>query len=163
MGEDAAMSARKPFATTASRAVQLAPDALLDLLTSPATWPQWQSEILGTSGPGKVSAGDVVVGRATMLGFHVIGRAQIEEVTPSSLRQDVIVGIPMSVRYEVDPQSTGSVVTHHLTCELPAGMAGRVLSFFLARRLRRMQARLLDQLAAMDHAAAPDSSHRPPA
>jgi len=126
----------------------LAPEAVRDLIGRPATWPEWQSEIVETTGPETVTEGDSVMGRATMLGFHVMGRADIGPTTPRTLVQDVVVGIGMTVRYEVTPDGNGTVVTHELTCEMPGGAAGRVLSFLLKRRLRSMQKQLLEDLSA---------------
>jgi hypothetical protein len=118
----------------------------MDKIRRPSTWPEWQSEIESTEGPAEVGVGDHVVGNARMLGFAVAGRADIEAVDDAGLEQDVIVGIRMHVGYSVARDDSGWRVTHKLRADLPGGLSGRVLSFFLARRLKRMQRELLTAL-----------------
>ena len=90
--------------------------------------------------------GDTVEGAARLLGFTVEGRSSAGSVEPLAFEEDVIVGVRMRVRYEVEASEQGATVTRHLSAHLPRGPAGRVLSFFLKRRLRRMQAGVLDGL-----------------
>jgi hypothetical protein len=138
---------RRPFTTTARRRVALGPAAVHALITSPATWPEWQSEIDAASGPDRLSTGDSVDGDARMLGFAVAGHADMSEVEARRVVHEVIVGVRMRVRYDLEPDGSGAIVRHTLTADLPAGIAGRLLSVFLRRRLRRMQRTLLDNLA----------------
>lgn len=124
------------------------PEPVMDRVLAPATWPEWQSEILSTRGPERVAAeGDVVRGHAELLGFKVEGISTAVEVSPSRFVEDVVIGVRMRVSYETTATTGGSTVTHRLEMELPKGPAGRVLAFFLRRRLRKMQVTLLDQLA----------------
>lgn len=139
---------RRRFFTESRRDVGCAPELVAEKVLVPGTWPEWQSEILTTGGPERVSVGDVVTGRARLLGFEVDGRSTTLEVEDSSYEQDVVVGVRMRVRYEVVPGPRGAVVTHSIASELPAGPLGGVLAFFLRRRLRRMQRDLLEKLAA---------------
>ena len=139
---------RRSFVTESHREIAGASEAVLETILAPATWPSWQSEILTIDGRERLSTGDVVSGRARLLGFEVDGSSTAIEVEDSSYEQDVIVGVKMRVRYEVRASSNGAVVKHRLASDLPAGVSGRVLSFFLARRLRRMQRDLLEGLAA---------------
>ena len=123
------------------------PEPVMDRVLAPATWPEWQSEILSTTGPERVAEGDVVRGRAELLGFKVEGISTAVEVSPSRFVEDVVIGVRMRVSYETATAEGGANVTHRLEMELPKGPAGRVLAFFLRRRLRRMQVTLLDELA----------------
>jgi Polyketide cyclase / dehydrase and lipid transport len=125
------------------------PAAVMALLMDPATWPRWQSEIVSASGPSPVGPGEVARGKAHMLGFQVDGHSTTLEAGDAHFEQDVIVGVRMRIRYEVAASGSGSVLTHSLVCELPAGVSGRVLSFFLRRRLRRLQRSALERLAAL--------------
>ena len=131
-----------------SRRARCAPDAVVELLRRPETWPQWQPEIETASGPSPLGAGDVVTGRASMLGFGVHGHSTIRDVSPSGLTEEAVVGVRMVIRYEVHESGGGAVVVHHLRADLPRGPLGRVLSLFLRRSLRRMQRRALDELVA---------------
>ena len=121
-------------------------ERVMDRIATPSTWPRWQSEILSTEGPRRVGEGDVVEGRARLLGFDVRGRSAAVDVTDEVFFEDVIVGVRMRIRYTVIPDGAGSVIAHHMEADLPAGPLGRVLSVFLARRLRRMQGDLLRRL-----------------
>src|SRR5918992_6006369 len=100
--------------------------AVMALLLDPATWPQWQSEIVAAAGPSPLRTGDVARGRAHMLGFHVDGHSTTVDSGDAHFEQDVIVGVRMRIRYEVAGSAQGSVLTHALSCDLPAGVAGRV-------------------------------------
>ena len=90
-------------------------------------------------GPDDLDVGDSVEGLASMLGFRVEGRATTTDVGTHHYEEDVVVGVRMRMRFEVTPSGSGVVVKHRLEAPLPAGFAGRALSFFLRRRLRRMQ------------------------
>ena len=124
------------------------PDGVLRRLGRPDTWPKWQAEILTTRGPQELSDGDVVRGRARMLGFEVDGQTIISHAGDESFQQDVVVGVGMRIEYRLREVAGGVEITHRLTSDLPSGPAGRVLSFFLRRRLRRMQRELLRALVA---------------
>lgn len=124
-----------------------APEAVLALVATPRTWPRWQPEILSTSGPEQVTSGDSVDGEAKLLGFAVTGQSRIMEVSDDGLVEDVIVGVRMKVSYEVTPVTGGSRITRRLEATLPGGLAGRVLSIFLAWRLKKMQQGVIEHLA----------------
>jgi hypothetical protein len=134
------------FKTEDSRTLRTSHPDVLNQLAVPATWPEWQSEIVSTSGPERVQVGDVVSGEASMLGFEVAGRATTVEVSDDAVEQDVLVGVRMRVRYILTSTSEGIRITHRLTADLPRGFAGRILSFFLQRRFKSMQQELLDNL-----------------
>jgi hypothetical protein len=76
-----------------------------------------------------------------------------EGVDDSSLSQDVVVGVGMRIRYTVARTPEGVTVTHRLESELPAGALGIPLSFFLRRRLKKMQKMLLRELVAQAEAS----------
>jgi hypothetical protein len=97
--------------------------------------------------------GDVARGLARMLGFHVDGHATAQDVGPDYFEQDVIVGVRMRIRYEVTAVEGGSLITHNLIANMPGGLAGRVLTMFLRRRLRWMQRTALENLARQSEAA----------
>jgi hypothetical protein len=82
-----------------------------------------------------------------MLGFRVNGHADMDDVQDTNVSHQVIVGVRMQVRYDLEPDGPGVLVTHTLSADMPEGFAGRLLSMFLRRRLRRMQRKLLDNLA----------------
>jgi len=125
------------------------PERILDIIKRPATWPSWQSEIVSTTGPRVLEReGDVVIGRAEMLGFKVDGQSVATTIEPRRFVEDVVVGVGMTVTYDVAPSGDGATVTHRLTSQLPRGALGRVLSFFLKRRFRKMQRDLLRALVA---------------
>ena len=134
------------FEIEETRRAPCPPEAVLDQILTPATWPEWQSEILRVEGPERLAPGDAVLGDARLLGFRVEGRSTSVEVSSDSFAHDVIVGVRMKVRYTVQPDGGGAQVTHHLETNLPGGVAGRLLSLFLTWRLRRMQTKLLDDL-----------------
>ncbi len=120
----------------------------MSYILQPATWPRWQSEIVSAEGPDRLDAGDVVDGAARLLGFDVTGRSITKDVSDDLFVEDVIVGVRMHVTYRVDPHGTGSIITHQMVADLPAGVAGSILSLLLRWRLKRMQVRLLDRLAS---------------
>ena len=91
--------------------------------------------------------GDVVEGEARMLGFEVGGRSVALETSDRVFEEDVIVGVRMRVRYEVESAGDGTVIRRHLTADLPGGFAGRLLSAFLKPRLKKMNEQVLDELA----------------
>jgi Polyketide cyclase / dehydrase and lipid transport len=144
--------------TESRREIESPPEVLLNTILAPATWPKWQSEILTTTGNERLSMGDVVSGQARLLGFEVDGSSTAIEIEDSSYEQDVIVGVKMRVRYEISPSSNGAVVKHRLASDLPAGVSGRILSFFLTRRLKKMQRDLLEGLAAQTESVERSSS-----
>lgn len=117
-------------------------------ILDPSSWPRWQPEILEAGPSGALNEGDGVEGRASLLGFVVDGRSTAVSVTETSFEEDVIVGVRMRVRYEVKPAPEGARITRHLVAVLPGGVSGRLLSFFLKWRLRRMQVGVLDGLVA---------------
>lgn len=125
----------------------------MDLILQPGTWPRWQREITSALGPAKLAPGDVVDGRAEMLGFEVDGQSVTTEVGDDTYSQQVVVGVGMQIRYELKQGPSGTVVTHTLVSQLPQGALGRVLSFFLARRLKKMQRELLQNLAVQAEAS----------
>lgn len=114
---------------------------------SPETWPQWQSEIVATTGPEVIDEGDVVDGDARLLGFDVTGRSSTISVSPETVEEDVIVGVRMRVTYSIAPAGSGSIVTHRMEADLPTGIAGSLLSLLLGWRLRKMQKTLLVALS----------------
>ena len=103
----------------------------MDLILDPASWPRWQPEIVATEGPDRLSTTDVVRGRATMLGFNVQGHSTATEVGPDTFVEDVIVGVRMRVTYTIAASAEGATVTQSLVSDLPTGLWGRVLSFFV--------------------------------
>lgn len=145
-------AAPRSYVIQDSRAVECSPDALMKVISDPSTWPEWQSEILETDGKVPLTAGDQVEGRARLLGFVVSGRSSTITATSSSFIEDVIVGVHMRVEYEIGETSAGTVVSRRLTASLPGGVLGRLLSFFLKRRLRAMQLGVLDALVAQAEA-----------
>ena len=124
----------------------------MNIIRDPATWPKWQSEIIETDGNVPLSEGDLVEGRARLLGFEVGGQSSTITATSTSFIEDVIVGVRMRVEYTVDETPTGTTVTRRLTTSLPGGLSGRFLSFFLRRRLKAMQKGLLDELVGQAEA-----------
>lgn len=130
-----------------SRVARCGPQAVLELVRDPKTWPRWQPEIVSTEGPAPLEEGDDVYGHASMLGFRVEGHSKSVTVTGDSYEEDVIVGVRMRIVYEVARDGDGNtVVTRRLSALLPGGIAGRVLSFFLRRRLTRMQNEVVEEL-----------------
>lgn len=136
----------KPFEIERSVHTRAPADEVMRRVTTPSTWPQWQSEISSVEGPERLTEGDVVEGRARLLGFDVRGKTTATSVSEHVFEEDVIVGVRMRIVYRTDPRSDGSVLTHHLKADLPTGIAGTVLSWLLAWRLRKMQSVLLERL-----------------
>ena len=130
------------------------PDVLLDRILTPATWPEWQSEIIRVEGPDVVTEGDTITGDARLVGFKVQGRSDAKVVDDNTFEEDVIVGVRMLVRYEVKPSPTGAVLTRSLEADLPGGPSGWLLSLALRAKLRKMQRRLLRELIAQAEAGA---------
>lgn len=97
--------------------------------------------------------GTVVDGRAAMMGFEVDGTNRTIRLEDAVIQQEAVVGVGMTITYRLEPSSDGVRITHRLTSDLPAGALGRVLSFFLARRLKRMQKDLLERLVAQVEAS----------
>lgn len=120
----------------------------MKVIGDPVTWPEWQSEIVETSGDAPLGEGGRVEGRAKMLGFEVNGLSTTLTATPTTFVEDVIVGVHMRIEYTIDETASGTVVTRRLVATLPNGISGRVLSFFLKRRLKAMQEGVLDALVA---------------
>jgi hypothetical protein len=141
------VSRNSHWSTSSTREVAAAPADVARLIRDASTWPEWQPEITKSSGSAELGPGDVVQGDAEMLGFKVAGRADIRSADTSAVDQDVIVGIRMRVTYEFSSTANGTAITHRLEAELPRGMSGRLLSLFLRSRLRRMQRKLLENLA----------------
>ena len=139
---------RKRFVTKASVESSAAPGEVMRRIRTPATWPEWQSEIVSTEGPSYLCEGDVVPGKAAMMGFEVDGQSFTVGATEQSYVEEVVVGVGMRVSYTVVPTETGARITHELECELPGGPLGSLLSFFLKRRFVKMERDLLKRLAA---------------
>ncbi|MGH2806541.1 MAG: SRPBCC family protein [Actinomycetota bacterium] len=134
------------FEISHSRDADCSPDLLIKRILDPATWPEWQPEILSTEASGPLAQGSTVNGRARLLGFVVDGRSTTAATGDHYHEEDVIVGVRMRVHYEVEETPRGARVTRRLTAYLPGGFSGRVLSFFLKRRLRSMQVGVLESL-----------------
>ena len=130
-----------------SRVARCDPARVIALVRDPHTWPLWQPEILSTEGPTPLEEDDDVYGRAAMLGFVVEGHSKTVAVRGDSYEEDVIVGVRMRIVYEATRDANGDTrVTRKLSANLPGGIAGRLLSFFLRRRLTRMQEGVVDEL-----------------
>ena len=127
---------------------------MLGRILSPHTWPEWQSEIVRVEGPDRIAEGDIVTGDARLVGFKVQGRSDAKIVDARTFEEDVIVGVRMLVRYEVQPSATGAVLTRSLEAELPGGPSGWLLGLALRVKLRKMQRRLLRELIAQAEAGA---------
>lgn len=95
-----------------------------------------------------MAPGDVARGRARMLGFEVHGQSTALSIGDNHFEEDAIVGVHMKIRYEVEPVGEETLIRHVLELERLAGPAGRVLTWLLRWRLKRMQAQALRQLAA---------------
>ena len=136
----------RPFSTEDSTVIAVPAEKAKARIESWETWPRWQSEILETEQPQWVEAHEVVHGKARLLGFDVHGRSLTVGSDDKVFEQDVVVGVKMRVRYSVEQRGSGSVVTHHLSADLPGGLAGSLLSALLSRRLKKMQSDLLNRL-----------------
>lgn len=133
------------FVTESSTSIAAPSEKVRERITSWKSWPEWQSEIIETDQPEWREAHEIVHGKATLLGFDVHGRSLTVVSEEARFEQDVVVGVRMHVRYLIEGTDQTSV-THRLSAELPGGLAGRLLSVFLARRLRKMQLDLLRRL-----------------
>lgn len=117
------------------------------LVRDPKTWPRWQPEILSTEGPERLAPGDDVYGHASMLGFRVEGHSKTVSASDNVYEEDVVVGVRMRITYDARRDASGrTVVTRRLSALMPGGIAGRLLAFFLRRRLRAMQNGVVDEL-----------------
>lgn len=150
------MAARKTYFIEDGIDARCDPEAVMQQVLSPATWPEWQSEILRTTGPERVEEGDQVSGDARLAGFRVQGRSDAHVVTDGLYMEDVIVGVRMVVTYQVEPTATGTRIKRTLEADMPGGPSGWVLSLVLRAKLRRMQKRALAQLVAQAEAGASD-------
>ena len=146
------MTAKKRFVTERSRPAKCPADAVIDLLLDVSNRPGWQPEVVSAEGPHRLATGDSVWGQARMLGFGVEGRSVATIVSPTLYEEQVIVGVGMTVRYEVRPHDDGCLVVHHLESHLPTGFSGRILSLLLRSRLKRMQKTALERLVAQSEA-----------
>ncbi len=136
----------KSFHSESSLSSRASSGAVMTMLLRPSTWPRWQSEIISTEGPEHLEEGAVVDGAARLLGFDVTGRSITTRTQDDVFEEDVIVGVRMRVTYQVTSRDGGSVISHRMDADLPAGIAGSVLSVFLRWRLKKMQVRLLERL-----------------
>lgn len=147
------MTSKPGFRTERSVVARADTARIAGFLADPSTWPAWQSEILRTDGPDRIEVGAIVNGRASMLGFEVDGMNVTTGVDETIIEQDAVVGVGMTITYALQPEGEGVRITHLLTSDLPSGTLGRVLSFFLARRLKKMQRDLLENLVAQVEAS----------
>lgn len=138
---------RRFFRIQHVRRVDAGAEHVVAVVRQPARWPEWQPELVSAEGPEVASEGDLVLGRAHMLGFHVDGVSRILEAGEDHLEHEVVVGVRIRMRYEVAPDPAGAAVTHRLTVSLPGGPSGRVLSLFLRPRLRAMSRAVLEGLS----------------
>ena len=148
------MKGRKSYRIEDRLEARCRPEVLLERILTPATWPEWQSEIVRVEGPHRIAPESTVSGDAKLVGFEVQGRSDTTHVDGSTFEEDVIVGVRMIVRYEVTPTSTGAALTRSLDAELPGGPSGWLLSLALRAKLRKMQRRLLEKLVAQAEAEA---------
>lgn len=141
------MPAPRKIDIEVSRPASCDPAAILGLVRDPKTWPRWQPEILATEGPAPLEPGDDVYGHASMLGFRVEGHSKTVAVSDATYEEDVVVGVRMRIVYDARRGADGrAIVTRKLTALMPGGVAGRLLSFFLRRRLTAMQNGVIDEL-----------------
>jgi Polyketide cyclase / dehydrase and lipid transport len=141
------MNTTRPLALSRIKLSDSSPEEVMGLLLDPRSWPRWQPEVVSADGPHPLRTHDVARGRARMLGFAVHGHSTTVGAGVDHFEQDVIVGVRMRIRYEVEPAGSGSAITHQLECDLPGGASGRFLSFFLRGRLQKLQTRALSLLA----------------
>ena len=137
------------FSISSSRITSADPDSVMARVVRPETWSEWVPEIVAMDSSGELAAGDEAEGLAEMLGFRVDGRARVTEATPVRLVQDVVIGVRMIARYEVEATPRGTRVTHELVVTSPEGAMGRLLAFLLRGRLKAMQKRLLANLVRL--------------
>jgi Polyketide cyclase / dehydrase and lipid transport len=123
-------------------------DSMMKHVLDATAWPAWQPEIIATVGNKRVAEGDIVSGKARMLGFGVEGRSYATKVGEDVFEEDVVVGVAMRVRYEVRPDGANCRVTHRLESNMPTGLSGRLLAAFLRGRLKKMQKTALERLVA---------------
>lgn len=133
------MPERAAFVVEASRPTKARPERVIEILLRPDQRPAWQPEIVAMRGPYPLTRGDAQEGIAEMLGFRVQGRSTIVDASSDGFEEDVIVGVRMRILYEVERQGAETLVRHRLEADLPQGPMGRILSFFLKRRLKAMQ------------------------
>jgi hypothetical protein len=143
------------YTTVSSRPAAATADDVMSQLRTPVNRERWQSEIVWMRGPDVLNPGDSVEGLATMLGFLVEGRATTTGLGPRHYEEDVVVGVRMKIRFDITPSTDGVLVKHTLEAPLPSGIAGRVLSAFLRRRLRRMQRDSLENLCRQAESGEP--------
>ncbi len=136
----------RSFEVEHAREAKCAPEQVIGRILDPSTWPSWQPEIISTEAPSPPERGRTVDGRARMLGFVMDGRSTAISTDGGLFEEDVIVGVRLRVRYELRPSDGGVIVIRRLTASLPRGISGRILSFFLKWRLKRMQGAVLDEL-----------------
>ena len=129
-------------------------DVVMGRVLAPRTWPEWQAEIKTVEGPERMEEGDQVSGDAELVGFRVQGRSDAHVVDDELFIEDVIVGVRMVITYQVTRTSGGTRITRTLEADLPGGVLGGLLSIALRARLRKMQKRLLRDLAAQAEAEA---------
>lgn len=147
---------RDTYAIETVRVAECSPEAVMAHLLDSGEWPAWQPEIVATQGPSRVAEGDVVTGHAHLLGFGVAGRSRIEIAEATTFEEDVLVGVKMRVRYHLEPVQDGTMITARLVAERATGLSGRILTLFLRRRLRTMQATALDNLVSLCRKASAD-------
>ena len=141
------MPAPRKIEIEVSRPARCDPEAVMALVRDPKTWPRWQPEILSTDGPERLEPGDDVYGHASMLGFRVEGHSKTVSASQAAYEEDVVVGVRMRITYDARQDATGrTLVTRRLSALLPGGVAGRLLGFFLRRRLTAMQEGVVDEL-----------------
>lgn len=145
------MLGRKRFTIEDTVESRARPEAVMDIVRDPATWPRWQAEIETTSGPSRLEAGDDVTGYARMSGFLVEGRSATLEASGNQLVEHAIVGVGMRITYRVEPTGSGTRIVRTLDATLPGGLLGTPIAWMLRWRLKKMQKDLLAALS--DHAS----------
>ena len=140
------------FEMSLTRRARCSPEKVLAQLRDPGSWSLWQPEIIAAHGPSPLSEGDTAEGRAHLLGFVVEGRSWTVSSDDDTFEEDVVVGVRMKIRYELKEVPDGVLVTRRVTTSLPRGFSGRILSFFLKRRLSKMQRDVLDELVVQSEA-----------
>ncbi len=69
--------------------------------------------------------GDTVTGRADHARFRGPRVEQGDLDATGGFEEDAVVGLRMRVRYTIEDDGDGVVVTHDLETDLPEGLAGR--------------------------------------